>query len=231
MESDNKKYYKKAFTEILLQPLKEHGFTRYKNSHIARISNNEILQLINFQKSAYGEGLFTVNISVRPLYIQHEHLILEPGGRLGEFLFGTDKWWQYRSEKETQNSFYEVKDAIEKKVLPWYEQNNSSENIVKYQEKVSSPKIRFSFRKHFHEPIWKPDDFGYVALRVKNYTLAKKNFIQEVNELKKTKEIEWCKQKIELLHGFIQLIEKNLFQEIDNILNENLKSSLMNLKL
>ncbi len=233
MEFDSKKYYNKALTKIVLNQLKEFGFKKFKTSHIARIENNEILQLINFQKSKYGDDSFTVNISVRPLYIKQEDIILEPGGRLGEFETGKDTWWRTDTEKETNESFQEITKIIIDKVLPWFDKNNSSQKIIEYQQSLTAKKsiLKFNRKKKSHTPIWKPDDFGFVALKQGEYYLAKQNFETTINQLKDKQDISWCRKKTNDFRNIIELIDKDNLDDISTLLQTNMVETINNLKL
>jgi hypothetical protein len=233
MDFDSKKYYRKAIKNLILEPLKEYGFKKYKTSHIAKISDGEILQLINFQKSSTGGQRFTVNISVRPLYIKHEGLTLEPGGRLGKFYTGGDIWWQYKTEEGAERSFNEIQKIIIEKVIPWFELNSSTQNIFNYQHHYKPKKFQFKLkpRKNKHRPEWKPRDFGFVALRLMLYKIAKQNFEVVLDDLSEMQNIDWCKDETTLLSKITKLINEENHTEIKSMLDDNIKESFKNLNL
>ncbi|MBC8061307.1 MAG: hypothetical protein H7Y18_11650 [Clostridiaceae bacterium] len=68
--------YRKLFTQYIAKPLNKANFKRYKSSNIARIVDDSILQVLNFQKEAYDCKTFTVNVAIRPLYVPKEVLSL-----------------------------------------------------------------------------------------------------------------------------------------------------------
>src|SRR4051812_8934020 len=112
-------YHRRKWFDIAL---KEYGFTRYKTSNLARITEGGVLQVLNFQKSAYGSPQFCINIVSRPLFWhQNEYLALTPGFRIAHHADWMDKWYSYTNEEEAAIQFDEAWQNFRKFGMPFFE--------------------------------------------------------------------------------------------------------------
>lgn len=113
------KQYKKEIIDGLLL---SHGFYKYKTNAYVRLNNIGLLEYIDLQKERYGSKTFCVNFAAMPLYCESKYIVISLGDRLGTYISGKDVWWDYASENVAKDSFSNVAVAIEKYVLPWFEQ-------------------------------------------------------------------------------------------------------------
>lgn len=106
------------------------GFVKYKANSYIRRNNIDVLEYVNLQKEAYGSKKFTVNYALIPLYVPHDFLSYDLGGRLAVMITGrNDVWWNFADEKVAEMSFSNVMDAISQYLLPWF-QKNSDKDIL-----------------------------------------------------------------------------------------------------
>lgn len=159
-------FFRKSLTKQIVKPLKDYEFYRYKTAYIGRVTNDSVFQFLNFQKEAYGGKSFTVNVGVRPLFVPHDNLSLQPGQRLGYFKFGTDKWWKYENEDRAEDSFKEVNEIIIEYVLKWFEATNDTDGLINlYTDDTQVRIIPTSLN-------WKYFDLGHLYARSKQYEKA-----------------------------------------------------------
>lgn len=123
--------YKK---EIIDTKLLRNGFYKYKTNAYVRINGIGLLEYIDFQKEKYDSKTFCVNIAVMPLYCVKKYLDFCLRNRLGTLITGKDIW-DFASEKIAEASFGNIAAAIDRFVLPWFEEI-SNENG--YRAKLQS---------------------------------------------------------------------------------------------
>lgn len=118
------KQYKK---EIIDNLLLSNGFYKYKTNAYVRLNSIGLLEYIDLQKERYGSKTFCVNFAAMPLYCEYKHIVLSFGDRLGTYISGKDVWWDYASGDIARESFGNVSTAIEKYILPWFEEVSTEE--------------------------------------------------------------------------------------------------------
>ena len=111
--------------------LQQKGFVKYKTNSYARRNNLNVLEYINLQKERYGSKTFTVNYALIPLYVPHSFFSYDLGDRLGKLICNRDVWWDYSTAEMAEVSFQNVMDAIDKFLLPWFDERNNKEFIFK----------------------------------------------------------------------------------------------------
>lgn len=118
------------------------GFTKYKTNSYVRRNGIDVLEYIDLQKERYGSRTFTVNYAMMPLYVPHDFLITGFGGRIGKLICGRDTWWDYADRNIAQISFQNIVEAIDKFVLPWFEQYSDEKNLLEklFEDKTKSEK-------------------------------------------------------------------------------------------
>lgn len=122
--------FKKNKRMILDAYLIANGFMKYKANAYVRKNRINVLEYIDLQKERYGSKTFTVNYAIMPLYVPHEYLVTGFGGRLGSLICKKDIWWDYANEEVAQLSFQNVADAIERFLMPWFEQYVNEECLL-----------------------------------------------------------------------------------------------------
>ena len=130
-DSAFKRYKKDIIDSFLLA----NGFYKYKTNSYVRRNSIGLLEYIDLQKERYGSKTFCVNFAVMPLYCESEYIVTSLGHRLGTYISGKDVWWDYASENIAKASFDNVKVAIEKYILTWFDEVSTEEG---YRSKLQS---------------------------------------------------------------------------------------------
>jgi hypothetical protein len=185
--------------------LAEIGFTRYKTVTWYRVTHDDILQFICFQKGERSiSDRMTINIVVQPLYCPGcSFQILQPGGRIGQILTpAKDRWWLCDSEASTESSIAQLKNTIINDLIPFFNKTASTEQL---HDTFPADSYRYFWINHYTF-ITK----GYICLRAKYY--AKAIAIFEASRPSQVAKFKTIKN----------LIEKEQFAEVDKILNDNI---------
>lgn len=111
--------------------MQANGFVKYKGTAYVRKNAIDVLEYVNLQKEAYGSKTFTVNYALIPLYVPHDFLSFDLGGRLAMLIIDRDIWWDFANEKAAEISFSNVMEAISEYLFPWFQYNSNKENLVK----------------------------------------------------------------------------------------------------
>ena len=90
VDKENAEASFKKQKKILTDFMKEHGFIKYKTNAYIRRNECDVLEYLNLQKEKYGSKTLTVNYALIPLYIPHDFISFDLGGRLGELICGND---------------------------------------------------------------------------------------------------------------------------------------------
>ena len=106
------------------------GFVKHKGTSYVRKNNIDVLEYVNLQKEAYGSKTFTVNYALIPLYVPHNFLSFDLGGRLAMLIIDRDMWWDFADEKIAEISFSNVMDAISEYLFPWFQKNSNKNNLM-----------------------------------------------------------------------------------------------------
>lgn len=191
--------FRKSMTKWVANPLKEYGFKRYKTTNIARISKDSIIQILNFQKEAFGGKTFTVNVAVRPLFVPSEDLSLEPGNRIGYFKYSYDKWWDFNEEVTSNNSFEEINEIIFSAVISWFDKVNDIKGLIKiYEDKEREMLVPTHLG-------WRYFDLGHLYAKNDQFDEA----IYSIKEAKKefdSRSLDWCKNASKQCEFFINVL-------------------------
>lgn len=127
--------FKRCKKEIIDSLLISKGFYKYKTNAYVRLNSIGLLEYIDLQKERYGSKTFCINFAAMPLYCENEYIVISLGDRLGTYISGEDIWWDYASEDIAEVSFNNVSTAIEKFVLPWFEDISTEDG---YRSKLLS---------------------------------------------------------------------------------------------
>lgn len=136
-DSAFKRYKKEVIDRFLLS----NGFYKYKTNSYVRLNSIGLLEYIDLQKERYGSKTFCVNFAVMPLYCESEYIVISLGHRLGTYISGKDVWWDYASEDIAEVSFANVKVAIEKYVLPWFNEVSTEEGYRIKLQNIHNKKL------------------------------------------------------------------------------------------
>ncbi|WNF22686.1 DUF4304 domain-containing protein [Mesobacillus jeotgali] len=216
-------YFKKSLTKWIVKPLREYDFFRYKTAFVGRVTNDSIFQFINLQKDAYGGKTFTVNVGVRPLFIPHDYLSLQPGQRIGYFKYGADKWWSFKTEDRADHSFIEVNHIINDYVLEWFEQTSETNGLINlYTDSTQERIIPTSLN-------WRFFDLGHLYARQKQYGNAI-DAMETAQKYFRLQPFAWCTEASEKCGEFIGILNKGE-SEVDDYLKNSERISKINLGL
>jgi len=172
-----KQYFTIARREYIESPLKELGFKKYKTAFIGRMTDDNVFQFVDFQKSAHGGEQFTLNVTIRPMYCPHEdYLTLLPGNRLGSMSTNgkQDKWWNYSTEAEGNSSFMEIFNLLTKHAIPFFNSTMTSNDIIRTYEKNIFGVNKFGNKVEWGTVGWENYDLGHIYLKAGNIKKALK---------------------------------------------------------
>lgn len=228
---DFKKYFGIARRNFVDDPLKEFGFKPYKSSYLARLTADNVLQLICFQKYRYG-GQFNVEIVIRPLFCPNDNYVtLNPGNRL--YCIVTkgkeDKWWANTNREETNESFQAVHTFIKKYALPFFDSTLTSKDIINAYEKNFFGKSKFGKSINWGTTGWENFDFGHIYLK-SNDT---RNAIKQINKCYKefiADNREWAQDAAKKCIELKKIISAGQV-EIDKYLKQTIETSKQNLNI
>ncbi len=144
VDKENAEASFKKQKKILTDFMKEHGFIKYKTNAYIRRNECDVLEYLNLQKEQYGSKTLTVNYALIPLYIPHDFISFDLGGRLGELICGNDVWWDYANDSVAETSFRNIIKAIDEVLLPWFDNHASSEALKLELQKMKSARYSIS---------------------------------------------------------------------------------------
>ena len=221
------KYFTTARRAYIELPLKELGFKKYKTAFIGRMTDDNVFQFLDFQKSAHGGEQFTLNVTMRPMYCPHEdYLTLLPGNRLGSMATNgkQDKWWNYSTEVEANSSFMEIFNLLTKHAIPFFNATMTSYDIVKsYEKNIFGSKVGWG------TVGWENYDLGHIYLKAGD----NKNAIKQFDTCYKgfSKDDRYWAQSAAKECVDIKTIINSGQTSIDKYLADTIKESKQNLKL
>ena len=138
VDKENAEASFKKQKKILTDFMKEHGFIKYKTNAYIRRNECDVLEYLNLQKEKYGSKTLTINYALIPLYIPHDFISFDLGGRLGELICGNDVWWDYANDSLAETGFRNIIKAIDEILLPWFDNHASSEALKLELQKMKS---------------------------------------------------------------------------------------------
>lgn len=131
--------FKKQLTALIGKPLKALGFFRYKTQYFIRVSEDDMVKSIIFQKYAYGEKKYTVNMVLFPLFVNRGSLSMLLGTRIGHFKYGYDHWWRFHDADETISGFTDVRDILLHHVVPAFDALDHNQGMLDEFKANKSP--------------------------------------------------------------------------------------------
>lgn len=143
------------------------GFKVHKASIFYRMTDNDLLQFLSFQKGVSSlTNQMTINIVQKGLFVPGCSFgTLQPGNRIGQFMNASKyDWWQCDNVNKAKEGAGEIKELISKGVLPFFEFSKDSKNIP---ELVTAGKYSLLW--------WIPTTFvdkGYFFLKAGLYNEA-----------------------------------------------------------
>ena len=136
-----------VLSDIFLPAVRPLGFKRRSARLVVRISNG-ILQLLNFQRSGFGGGDFCVNDAFMPLFLPHDRIVLEPGGRLTgrQYPGQIDGWWPSATH-EADESMAEVLDAFQGEARPFFESTETVRGLLEHLLPIRLDDHHYEFQR------------------------------------------------------------------------------------
>ncbi|MFK8007917.1 MAG: DUF4304 domain-containing protein [Saprospiraceae bacterium] len=225
---DSKKYFNKSLTKFIGKPLKEFGFSKFKSNNYVRLTEGNILQCINFQKSRYGGNSFYINISNIPLILKHNSFFGEGGDRIGIFENFQNEF-NYDLRVLGDLCLEEIREVLINKVLPWFNLTSSVEGILQFNSNLFKNGTK---RKEYEFFIdWRRDKLGYLLLANEEYVEARKLFsgLQLRKFIPEKKEYEYYRDtRYDIL---IKLLDDGKFEEVQKLLDTNIRDNFFTLKI
>lgn len=225
------KDFSKEFTRCIVAPLKALGFKKFKSNNIIRLSSENILQSINFQKSRWGGDFFYVNINVIPLQYLRQSFFGEGGIRIESLTqdFETDSF-NFSHQLNAQASLREIQVNIEEKVIPWLNMLSTPQGILDF-ESTDNESIRKSIFPHYYHSLFFKEVRAFLYLSIEEFSTAH-DLLQEGGRMEKDssgeKSIFVRDKKYDFL---ISIIENQDCYGIKSLIQGNIKTSIRNLKL
>ena len=173
----------KAQKKLLDQHLAKQGFVTYKTNACIRRNALDVLEYINLQKESHGSRTFTVNYALIPLYIPHDFLSYDLGGRLGTLICSRDVWWDYADEAVAAVSFQNVTEAIERFLLPWFDQTADRSALEAELLRVQKARMQHGGRLSDIQQAWldalddPPDADAVIRENIRRFKLPQKLFL------------------------------------------------------
>ena len=118
-------------------PLQAYGFKPYKSTYLARLTEENVFQLIYIGSTKYG-GKIKVSISIRPLYCPNREFISsQPGNSIYSFKTKNkrDKTWDMLAEKEIDGNLEEIRNLLIEYAIPFFDSTKTSQNIINSYKK------------------------------------------------------------------------------------------------
>ena len=187
-------------TSILIPELRSHGFRRKTNRVIARIQD-DILQFLDLQMSAYGGKNFCVNYASLSLFCPRDYLILEPGARLnGEN--GAEAWLSAKSHDDADASMAKIAKMVQTQALPFFEATKSVDGLLECLKRED-----WGSRHHLYLEI------AFCEARRAQVGEAQAHALRAI-ELYREDGRDWCAEYIDLCQRLIAGIESDKLTEM-----------------
>jgi hypothetical protein len=189
-----------ATTSILVPELRPHGFRRKTNRLIARIQN-DILQFLCLQASAFGGKDFCVNYASLSLFCPRDYLILQPGARLN-LENGAEAWLSAKSQDDADASMAKVVNMVRTQALPFFESTKSVDGLLACLKRET-----WASQHHLLREI------AFCEARAGRVGEAQSHAVRAI-ELYREDGRQWCSECIELCQRLIAGIESNKLTEL-----------------
>ncbi|MFT3680163.1 MAG: DUF4304 domain-containing protein [Ferruginibacter sp.] len=188
--------------------LVDFDFIAYKSSILYRVTEEDILQFISFQKGVQSlSQQMTINVVLQGLFCPTCSFdLIQPGGRIGSFFNSkSDKWWACNNKENTEQSVTEIKECILKYLLPFFDKTATVQNLC---DLIDSKELNF---------IWTNPytfiDKGFFYLKGNHFDKALATF--QSNQPSKVAKFKTIKR----------LIEEHDYAAIEGILLDNTNHS------
>lgn len=134
-----KKDFEKAVTRILGKDFADAGFKRYKSRNFVRVTPDNLLQILNFQKSA-GFSYF-INVNSFPLSQDKIVFNSEGGLRLSNLGYKLRhqhlyKKFDFGSQYLCEAGLYEIQQYFHSHILPWFNMTGHPDTFLEFEEKT-----------------------------------------------------------------------------------------------
>lgn len=228
---DIQKYYKSSRKKHIELPLAAYGFKPYKSTYLARLTKDNVFQLILMGSTKYG-GKIKVCISIRPLYCPNREFISsQPGNSIYSFKTKNrrDKTWGVLTENEIDDNLEEIYNLLKEYAIPFFDSTTTSQNIINSYKKNIFGFSKFGRRIYWGAIGWEDYDFGHIYLKNREISKAKSLFKKCYKEFKND-DREWAQKTASECLEIIEIIKSGKNQ-IDEYLNKIIAESKQFLKL
>lgn len=189
-----------ATTSILLPELRCHGFRRKTNRVMARIQE-DILQFLDLQMSAYGGKDFCVNYASISIFCPRDYFVLQPGSRL-KWDNGAEAWLSAKAHDDADASMAKVANMVQTQALPFFESTKSVKGLLECLKRES-----WGSRHHLYL------EMAFCEGRRGRFGEAEAHALRAI-ELYHEDGRDWCAEYIDLCQRLIAGIERDKLTEM-----------------
>ena len=233
MKFDHNKYFKKALKKFIQPGLKKVGFSKRGTLTFVRKTEDNIIQVINFQRSRYDSRNFYVNVGNLTLYKLQSKFFPEVGYRIHQY----DKiaaGFNCQAPIIGDISLKDINKTILEKILPYFDYTSSVNNIYEFSVYATKNKDKYPFLSPFSykERTCLPADesLALMHLYLENYELAL-DIYKGIRRRKYNPETkEWDYLTNNDYDSIINEIELKQFTKIENRIKDTIQQSLINTK-
>lgn len=230
MNFDHNKYFTSALMAIITPTLKEVGFKKRGSITFVRRTEFNIIQVVNFQKSKYGNKAFYVNIGNLTLHKKIDKFFTEIGNRIGSFDNSINTTFNFQIPIIGDISLKDIRSTLRKIIIPYFDFCKSLNSIHELSLFATKNIIEFPYLKTFayrdltQLPVDESLAFRLLCLRKYPEALAIYKGIQERKFNTETK--DWIYKPTDRYKHIIEQLSNKDYQAIENEIDENIDYSL-----
>lgn len=230
MEFDHNKYFSNALKRIVSHELKKLEFSKRGTLSFIRRTENNVIQVINFQKSKWGNKGFYINAGNITLYKRIDSFLPEVGYRLNQFDNIHDTKFNFQIPIIGDLSLKYALEVILKKVIPYLDYTNSLENIHSFAQYSTKNLERYPFLKDFAYLDKPNESLAYRFLCLKEYSTARQIYDSIEHRKFNPETKEWKYYRPTKYDPIINQIDNKEFDVVEKEIKENIQYSLAKCK-
>lgn len=229
------KDFSKEFTRCIVTPLKAFGFKKYKSNNIIRLTSQNILQSINFQKSRWGGDFLYVNINVIPLQFLQQSFFGEGGIRIESLTQDLEKnsrsSFNFSHQVNARASFADIRLSMKEKIIPWLDMLSTPQGILEFESDAHESQRNSIFPYYSHERLFSKAVKAFLSLAMEEYSMAEQLLLAVGRNQKDDTNGEMVFVRDKQYDFLISMIQSKDFDSIKTLIDSNIEDSIRNLKL
>jgi Domain of unknown function (DUF4304) len=230
-----KKDFSKEFTRCIVTPLKAFGFKKHKSNNIIRLTSENILQSINFQKSRWGGDLFYVNINVIPLQFLQQSFFGEGGIRIESLTQDLEKngrsSFNFSHQVNARASFADIRLSMKEKIIPWLDMLSTPQGILEFESDAHESQRNSIFPYYSYGRLFSKAVKAFLSLAMEEYSMAEQLLLEVGRNQKDDTSGEMVFVRDKQYDFLISMIQNKDFDSIKTLIDSNIEDSIHNLKL